>query len=201
MVFDDSNSFRPGCSETSWPKLLEGKDPLHLSVFNESCEGRTTIYDIGELNSLSVMNKKFIPHELLDYVIVMLGTNDVKNRYGPLSPAEIAEGMNQILETVDNHKGGAKRILLTPPPLGDVISGDLAGAYPRVSSVVAEYHLLAMNRDVQLIDIHSILKIRKDLEFDMIHLNAVGRKKVANAVWTNIQGVNPYNEQAEVSYK
>ena len=182
MVFGDSNSFRPGASKTSWPELLEDKDPLHLNVFNESCDGRTTRYDIGELNGLSVIGKKLIAHAPLSYVVVMLGTNDVKNKYGPPSPAEIVEGMSQILETIKIYGGGAKPILLTPPPLGNVISGDLAGAQPRIPSVVVEYHRLSGNRNIQLIDIYSILEVSTDLESDMIHLNAVGRQKIANAV-------------------
>lgn len=187
MVFGDSNSFRPEPSKRSWPKLLEDKVPLHLNVFNESCDGRTTRYDMGERNSINVIGKKLTSHTPLDYVVVMLGTNDVKNKYGPPSPTEIAEGMRQLIEIIENHGGCAKLILLTPPPLGNVTSGDLAGAKLRIPPVVAEYRLLSMNRDIRLIDIHSILEISTDLESDMVHLNAVGRRKVANAVWDGLQ--------------
>jgi lysophospholipase L1-like esterase len=187
MVFGDSNAFRPGYNNKSWPKLLEDKDPLHLSIINESYDGRTTSYDNGECNGLNVISKKLTAHVQLDYVVVQLGTNDVKNKYGPPSPGEIAEGMNQLLEIIDNHGGGAKPILLTPPPLGNVISGELAGAQPRISSVVDEYRRLSINLNVQLIDIYSILEIKTDLESDMIHLNAFGRNKVANAVLAYLQ--------------
>jgi len=191
MVFGDSNAYRPGSSKKSWPKLLEAKDPLHLIVLNESCDGRTTRYDIGECNGLSVIAEKLIAHEPLDYVVVVLGTNDVKNKYGPPSPAEIAEGMSRILEIIENHAGGAKPILLTPPPLGNVNSGELAGAQPRIPSVAVEYRRLSRNLNVQMIDIYSILEINTDFESDMIHLNAVGRKKIAKAVWADLQEINP----------
>jgi len=190
MVFGDSNAFRPGHGKKSWPKLFEDKDSLHFTIFNESYDGRTTRYDSGECNGLSVIGKKLTGHSPLDYVIVMLGTNDVKNKYGPPSPAEIAEGMSRIFEIIENHGGAAKPILLTPPPLGNVISGELAGAQPRIPSVVNEYLLLAMNRDVRLIDIYSILETRTDLEPDMIHLSAAGRQKVANAVLSSLQEAN-----------
>jgi lysophospholipase L1-like esterase len=186
MVFGDSNSFRPGHSKAPWPELLEEKNPLQLNVFNESCDGRTNRYDIGELNGLSVIGKKLIAHAPLSYVVVMLGTNDVKNKYGPPSPSEIAEGMSQILEIIKIHGGGAKPILLTPPPLGNVISGELAGAQPRIPPVIAEYRLMAMNRNIRLIDIYSIMDINTDLEPDMIHLNALGRQKIADAVSANL---------------
>jgi lysophospholipase L1-like esterase len=190
MVFGDSNAYRPGSNKKSWPKLLEAKDPLHLNVFNESCDGRTTRYDIGECNGLNVIAEKLIAHKPLDYVVVVLGTNDVKNKYGPPSPAKIAEGMSRILEIVENHGGSAKPILLTPPPLGNVNSGELAGAQPRIPYVAVEYRRLSRNRNVQLIDIYSTLEVNTDLESDMIHLNAVGRKKIAKTVWANLQEVN-----------
>jgi len=186
MVFGDSNSFRPGHDKESWPKLFEDKDPLHFNIFNESYDGRTTRYDSGECNGLGVINKKLIAHAPLDFVVVMLGTNDVKNKYGPPSPAEIADGMSRILEIIENHGGGAKPILLTPPPLGNLTSGGLADAQPRIPSVVDEYRRLSINRDVRLIDIYSILEVSTDLESDMIHLSAVGRQKVANAVSANL---------------
>jgi lysophospholipase L1-like esterase len=186
MVFGDSNAFRPGHGKKSWPKLFEDKGPLHVNIFNESYDGRTTRYDRGECNGLGVINKKLISYAPLDYVVVMLGTNDVKNKYGPPSSAEIAEGMSRILEIIENHGDGAKPILLTPPPLGNVITGELAGAQPRIPSVVDEYRRLSINRNVRLIDIFSILEVSTDLESDMIHLNAVGRRKVANSVWDSL---------------
>ena len=186
MVFGDSNAYRPGSNKKSWPKLLEAKDPLHLNVFNQSCDGRTTRYDIGECNGLSVIAEKLTAHTPLDYVVVMLGTNDVKNKYGPPSPAEIAEGMSQIIEIIENYGDGAKPILLTSPPLGNVNSGELAGAQPRIPFVVEEYRRISLNRDVLLLDLFLILDVSTDLESDMIHLNAVGRQKVANAVLVNL---------------
>jgi lysophospholipase L1-like esterase len=191
MVFGDSNAFRPASNKKTWPKLLEAKDPRYLNVFNESCDGRTTRYDTGECNGLSVIAEKLTAHKPLDYVVVVLGTNDVKNKYGPPRPAKITEGISRILEIIENHGGGAKPILLTPPPLGNVNSGELAGAQPRIPSVAVEYRRLSRNRNTRLIDIYSILEVSKDLESDLIHLNAVGKKKVAKAVWANLQEVNP----------
>jgi lysophospholipase L1-like esterase len=187
MVFGDSNSFRPEQSKTSWPKLFENKDPRHFKVFNDSHDGRTTSYDFGELNGLSVINKKLTAYKPLDFVFVMLGTNDVKSKYGPPSPAEIADGMRQIMEIINNHEGCGKCILLTPPPLGNVVSGDLSGAQMRIPPVATEYRLLAMNSNIQIVDIYSIIDTNTDLDSDMIHINAIGRQKVVNAVWNDFR--------------
>lgn len=190
MVFGDSNALRPDGDSTSLAGLLEDKDPARLNVFNESCDGRTTQYDTGERNGLSVIAEKLAAHAPLDYVIVMLGTNDVKRQYGPPSAADVARGMGRILDLIDARGDGARPILMTPPPLGRVTSGELAGARPRVSHVAAEYRLLATERDIRLVDIHAILDHRADLEPDRVHLNAVGRQRVADAVWANLQDVH-----------
>ena len=187
MVFGDSNASRPNGSNKCWPALLEDMDPLRLNVFDESCDGRTTKFDRGELNGLTVIGRKLASHSPLDYIIVLLGTNDVKSQYGPPSAAEIAEGMRQILGLIDSRATGAKPILLTPPPIGDLNLGDLRRGHSRISLLAAEYRLLAMNRDIRLVDLHSILDVGTDLEPDMIHLNAAGRRKVANAVLSNLR--------------
>ncbi len=189
VVFGDSNAFRPGGGRTCWPALLEDKDSDHLNVFNESCKGRTTQYDTGERNGLGVIRDKLAAYTPLDYVIVMLGTNDVKSQYGPPRAADIADGIDQILDFIDMQGNGIEPILMTPPPLGNVTSGELVGAQLRIPPVSVAYRLLAMKRDIRLVDIHVVLHSSTDLEPDKIHLNAAGRQKVTDAVWANLQDV------------
>ncbi len=187
MVFGDSNAFRPDGGDSSWPGLLESKDPVRLEVINESCDGRTTRYDVGEYNGLAVIQKKLALHTPLDYIIIMLGTNDVKSKYGPPSAAEITDGIHQILDLIDAQSSGARPVLMTPPPLGRVTSGELAGAQVRIRSLAAEYRLLAMNRNIRLIDIYAVIDNGTELETDKIHLSVVGRQRVAETVWTDLQ--------------
>lgn len=201
LVFGDSNSILSEGSNGPWPKLLEDKDPLRYNIFNESCDGRTTRYDIGGRNGVSVISKKLAENAPLDYVLIMLGTNDVKRKYGPPSAAEIVDGMRNIIDLVETHGYGARPILLTPPPLGSEIIGELANAKHRISPVVDEYRLLVVNRNIRLIDVFSILEINTDFENDMVHLNAFGRQKIAEAVLSELQGENTYNEQTDTSEK
>lgn len=189
MVFGDSNSFRPNGDKTCWPTLLEDKAPSQFTVFNESCDGRTTKYDIGEFNGLSVISSKLTVHAPLDYVIVMLGTNDVKTKYGPPSATEIAYGLRLILDVINTQGSGAKAILAMPPPLGTVTSGELTGARWRIPPVVAEYRLLATNCDVPLVDVNAFIDSSTDLEPDKVHLNPTGRQKVADTIWASLQGL------------
>lgn len=187
MAFGDSNTLLPDRSNTRWTVLLEDKAPGHFDVFNEGCDGRTTKYDTGERNGLSVIENKLTSHAPLDYVILMLGTNDVKSQYGPPSADDIADGMIQILNSIKTRNSGVEPVLTTPPPLGEVTSGDLAGAQSRILPVAAKYRFLAMNRDIRLVDLNTSVDSSTDLEPDQVHLSATGRRKVADAVWANLR--------------
>lgn len=187
LVFGDSNAFRSDGGNTCWATLLEDKDPVNLNIVNESYDGRTTKYDTGERNGLGVIGNKLACHAPLDYVIVALGTNDAKIKYGPPDAAAVADGVSQILDFIGLYGGGAKSILMTPPPLGHVTSGDLTGAQSRISSVAVAYRSLAERLDIPLIDLHAILNNSTDLNADRIHLSAAGKQKVADAAWTTLR--------------
>ena len=188
MVFGDSNAYRPGNTEDCWPSMLQHEGRNNLWVINESCDGRTTQYDTGECNGLKVVEKKIRNAWPLEYVLVALGTNDVKDKYGPPGATEVVAGIAKIITIIKTTNGGAKPILLTPPPLGNVICGELAGAQDRIPPVVAEYHRYANTQNIPIVDLYSTIYRDGDLEPDFTHLNHVGRRKVANIVCGNLRG-------------
>lgn len=186
LAFGDSNTCRPTGDRTRWTSILERKAPARFQIFNEGCNGRTTGYDSGECNGLGVIVAKLTAHAPLDYVIVMLGTNDAKRKYGPPAAADIAANLRQILDLIEAHNTSATPLLVTPPPLGRVLEGDLAGAQGLIAAVAAECRRLAVRRGLCLIDLHSLLDPTTDLQPDNIHLNARGRQKVADAIWSHL---------------
>lgn len=183
MVFGDSNAFRPGNNRYCWPALLENLGRDRISVVNESCDGRTTHFDHGTLNGLEIIAETVKAHQPLDYVIVALGTNDMKGQYGPPTAGEIALGIEQIANCIVGQENSIRPVLATPPPIGAVDSGDLSGARHLVPVVTAICHKIASERRLPLIDIYPIIDIREDLEPDQVHLNTAGRRKVAQVSW------------------
>ena len=121
------------------------------------------------------------------FVLVALGTNDVKARYGPPNAVEVVIGIEKIIKTVIAFGPDITPILLTPPPLGDVTTGDLSGARNRIPPLVGEYRRFACMENISIIDIFSIIDPDSDLEPDCVHLNGIGRKKVAETVWGKIR--------------
>ena len=200
MVFGDSNAYRPGNGNNCWPALLQRKSGNRLKVINESYDGRTTQYDTGQCNGLRVIAKKIVKANPIEFVLIALGTNDVKSKYGPPDAAEVVQGIDEIVKIMKKCNSSTKPILLTPPPLGNVASGDLAGGQDRIPPVVAEYRRYANTQNIPIIDLYSTIDINVDLEPDCIHLSHSGRKKIADILWDNLQGVCQYVEPVGQAY-
>ena len=158
-----------------------------MRVINESCDGRTTQYDSGELNGYQAAKKIFEMAKPIDLVLVALGTNDLKKKYGPPRPSEIIEGIHRIRKIIKAKQPGATFFLVAPPPMGvEVVDSELNGAQSDLAAVVAGYRRYAVSNDIPMIDLYSVIDKKIDLEKDAVHLNQKGRKKVANLVWNDL---------------
>ena len=70
--------------EERWTKLLQRKLGDDYYVIEEGLSGRTTSFDDPVFEGLSGLNAIYpcmMTHEPLDLVIIMLGTNDTKDRF------------------------------------------------------------------------------------------------------------------------
>lgn len=186
LVYGDSNSNRRGSDRKSWPSLLQNKNRTYLRIINESRDGRTVGHDTGQYNGITDIQRRIDAYNSIDCLIIMLGTNDLKCEYGSPDPMQIKQDMGRLLDVTESYDGNIKPVLLTPPPMGIMTTGHLAGAHLRVRHLASEYRELAFKRGTPLIDIYSLLDIATDLDDDMIHINATGRQKIANAVWSEL---------------
>ncbi len=90
-------------------------------VTEEGLSGRTTVFvdPLHEsMDALSVAYALLKSHEVIDLLIIMLGTNDVKERFGA-NAACIGAGMERLLlkaKSVDCWGGKAPNILVVAPP-------------------------------------------------------------------------------------
>ena len=81
-----------------WTRLLEQYLGEEYLVLEEGLSGRTTCYDdpIHEgLSGLSAIYPCLMSHEPVDLLIIMLGTNDTKERFAS-SAACIALGLKRL---------------------------------------------------------------------------------------------------------
>ena len=112
--------------EERWTKLLQkalGDDYL---VIEEGLSGRTTVFNDPLYEALPAFPFLFPllkSHEPLSMLIIMLGTNDVKERFNVSAPC-IGIGMEQLVRKAKNldcwGPGGKPNILIVcPPPIDD----------------------------------------------------------------------------------
>ncbi len=140
--------------EARWPGVLHSELGSGWRVIEEGLPGRTTVHPDPvsgvHKNGLAVLPAVLESHRPLDLVVIMLGTNDLKHRFG-VPPVEIAVSVEQlVIATLRSGTGpgaAAPAVLLVAPPpvleagcLGEIFEGGaaksarLAGFYAEVAT-------------------------------------------------------------------
>ncbi|MGN0305920.1 MAG: SGNH/GDSL hydrolase family protein [Lachnospiraceae bacterium] len=109
--------------EERWTCLLQkslGKDYI---VAEEGLEGRTACFEDPLFEGLCGLNYLYpclMTHKPIDLLIIMLGTNDVKERFAA-TPANIAKGMERLVQKAKDSaiafRNNPNILLITPPPI------------------------------------------------------------------------------------
>lgn len=103
-------------------QMMLGKD---FCVVEEGCNGRTTVYDDPEegwKNGLGYLRPCLNSHKPVDIVILMLGSNDLKETF-QASAEDIALGVERLVTVIQEftqEKQGYKAevLLVSPPEIG-----------------------------------------------------------------------------------
>lgn len=198
LCFGDSNThgFDPVTGgrydrDVRWTGRLQKLLGADYYVVEEGCNGRTTHYDDPEdpwKNGLPYLTPCLSTHKPLDYVIIMLGTNDLKTYYHA-SAKDIADGAKKLVETTIayfNHKQMAipKIILVSPIEVGpDILNSghnsfeldaiDRSKEFPRLYEAVA--------KELGCIFFNAALCCRAS-EVDSLHLMPEEHEKLADAL-------------------
>ena len=108
--------------EDRWPTRLEAGLGGKARVIAEGLGGRTTVFDDfsspADRNGARILPTLLQSHAPLDVVVIMLGTNDMK-QYICGSALGAAMGMKRLAEIVRAHPyttGGAPQVVLVSPP-------------------------------------------------------------------------------------
>ena len=146
LCFGDSNTW--GCDpealsrdvlrrfdrDTRWPGVLARELGPDYHIVEEGQNGRTTVWEDpveGHMSGLKYLTPCLESHAPLDWVILMLGTNDLKQRYA-VSPTDIAWSAARLVELIQKSNAGpdqaAPRVLLVAPAPLATLSG-LAGLF------------------------------------------------------------------------
>ncbi len=177
LCFGDSNTHgqMPGGTpldrfgpEDRWPGVLSRALGPDWYVLEEGLSGRTTVHNDpieGDLkNGRTYLRPCMMSHAPLDLIILMLGTNDLKSRFG--QPAtEVAMGIgclvHDIKELAPGPGGHVPEILVVaPPPMLDDIGeweGIFSGAQQKSHQLAHEFEVISDSLEVHFFDAATVI--------------------------------------------
>lgn len=179
-----------------WTKLLQknlGEDYL---VVEEGLSGRTTVFQdplYEGLDALSYLWPCLKSHEPVSLLIIMLGTNDSKERFG-MNAFAIGLGMRRLVQKAQTTEcwgpGGKPNILIVAPPIiGEgVLTSPVAdemgtmgpGCVEKSRKLPAEYKRVAAEVGCHFLDANQIGAEFNTIDF--MHLTRRGHAALAAAL-------------------
>lgn len=131
LCYGDSNTWGliPGTSErfdwgVRWTSLIQEKlNQEEFHVIEEGLCGRTTIFEDvyrENRNGLKSLPLVLEAHSPIDYVILMLGTNDCKSHYKN-NAYKIGKGLEQCLDKITEFVSADHILVISPIHLGESV--------------------------------------------------------------------------------
>lgn len=167
-----------------WTCLLQKALGDEYLILEEGLSGRTTVFPDPlheSMSGLDVIYSVLMSHEPVDLLIVMLGTNDTKERFGA-NAACIGAGLERLClkaEAVPCWKNGKPNILVVAPPhMKDCFHDEIMGpGCPEKSKHVAEYFKSrCILHGWKFIDAEGIAEFN---DLDGMHLSRLGHSQLA----------------------
>lgn len=162
-----------------------GEDYL---VTEEGLPGRTTCFPDPIKENMDVLSYIYAllkSHQYIDLLIIMLGTNDSKQRMGT-TPFVVAKGMERLVRkalSVDCWQPGKKPevLIIAPPPIGkgvetSVMANDMGKGAVEISQKLAEYY----DSTAKLLGVHFLdASFCQFNQVDFMHLSRRGHAQLA----------------------
>ena len=111
--------------DVRWPGVLRNALGPDYWVIEEGLNGRTTVWDDpigGEWkNGLRLLQPLLESHAPLDLVVMLLGTNDLKQRFS-VPASDIAKGLERLIKVIQTSDSGPagrapQLLVIAPPPV------------------------------------------------------------------------------------
>ena len=167
-----------------WTCLLQKQLGDEYLVIEEGLSGRTTVFQdpLHEcMSGLDSIYSCLMSHEPVDLLIIMLGTNDTKERLSA-NAACIAIGMERLVKkakTIEAWRNGVPNILvIAPPHIGEGLCDEPMGkGCPEKSRQLApKYAQLCERQGCAFLDAEGIGEFNT---CDHMHLTARGHRNLA----------------------
>lgn len=174
---------------TRWPALTRATLGPDWDLVEEGLPGRTAQFDDpvmdGIMNGFPALRQALQSHGPIDVLTIMLGTNDVKTRFGA-SPETVMGGVAGLLDLavgieMQTRHNGFKTLLICPPPVEEagVLAGDFWGSAAKSRALAPLYAALAASRGVGFFDAGEVIAVSP---VDGVHLAPEAHARLAQAV-------------------
>lgn len=182
---------------TRWPGVLRDRLGADYHVVEEGLSGRTTVWEdpiSPYRNGYTYLPPCLLTHRPLDLVVVLLGTNDLKHRFGK-SPYDIASGAGVLVDTILRSMCGPEEtppgvLLLCPPPTTDPIPAKFADMFAdgieKSRQLAAQYHKVADAFGVPFLNAGDIIQ---SSPLDGIHFEAEAHRALGEAVAEQVKAL------------
>lgn len=189
LTIGDSN----GQKKDGWVAQLKKMLP-ESTVVNISEAGRAIGFDNNNkerLNALknidAYLSQAQTEKKRYDYIIVCLGTNDVKRMFED-KQREVPRNFEKLLEKIKAHRlyksSKTKLIFVTPPPLSEEgVSPKYQGAGKRLSLLIPELISVASNEGFKVVDVyHPLAGVFDYYAVDGVHMVGAGQEIIASRI-------------------
>lgn len=176
--------------EERWSKLLEKYLGEEYDVAEEGLEGRTACVEdplFEGLSGLEYLYPCIMSHKPIDLLIVMLGTNDVKERFS-LTPENVAKGMERLIQkALDTPMAFGKKtnvLLVCPPSIlpgyeKTSVYGEMGdNCVEKSRALAALYEQTAKEKGIYFLDADKIEGVEM-YPYDCMHLSLEAHNKMA----------------------
>lgn len=164
-------------------------------VIAEGQPGRTTLHDDpvegAHRNGLTVLPALLESHRPVDVVLVMLGTNDLKERFS-VNSGDIALSLERLVREIlasgaGPDEGAPGVLLVCPPPIEEVgcLAGMFAGGAAKSRALAVEVQAAAARQGVPFLDAGEVVRVSP---IDGIHYGPEANPALAEAFAKAIKG-------------
>lgn len=166
------------------------------TLIEEGLPGRTTQFDDpvmgAHMNGRTGLRTALCSHGPIDALVLMLGTNDVKTRFGA-TPTQVTAGIAGLLDIalgdeMQNRHGGFRVLLICPPPVLEQgpIKGEFFGARAVSLALPPLYAALAAARGCGFLNAGDHIAVSP---VDGIHYEPEAHATLAHAVAAALEGM------------
>lgn len=180
--------------DVRWTGLLQKALSDEYEIIEEGLCGRISVMDDPKeegRNGKTYLKPSLQTHKPIDVVILMLGTNDLKERFN-LSAEQIAQNIEKLVKMTQSSESGrngkAPKIILLSPPLvkenaKNPVDG-MKGSEAKSKQLAKYYEEVAKKNGCEFIDIAQYVE---SSNIDGAHLEKEAHAKIAEVLTNKIK--------------